>query len=86
MKVLPENLGNYEPSSENQKPPSYPSQIASDAAKNLLVRHGFASHFYHPYCGANGLTVNIEDRTDETGTRVTGIFGLRYSFVDPASL
>jgi Uncharacterized protein conserved in bacteria (DUF2334) len=86
MKVLPKNLGNYEPSSENQKPPRYRSQIASNAAKNLLVRHGFASFFYHPYYRANGLKQNIEDGIDETGTRFTGILGFGYSFVSPASL
>jgi uncharacterized protein YdaL len=86
MKVLPENLGNYEPSSQNQNPPRYPSQIASNAAKNLVVRDGFASFFYHPYYGANALKLIIEGGTDETGTRFTGILGLGYSFVSPASL
>jgi uncharacterized protein YdaL len=74
-KVLPENLGNYEPTEENHHPPRSPQQIIETAKRNLAVRDGFASFFYHPYYGVDNLQQTVE-----------GIKALGYTFVSPTSL
>jgi uncharacterized protein YdaL len=74
-KVLPENLGNYEPTEENHHPPRSPQQIIETAKRNLAVRDGFASFFYHPYYGVENLQQTVE-----------GIKALGYTFVSPNSL
>lgn len=72
--VLPENLGNpaqswfgYDPRTE--------IEIVRDARKNLVIRDGFASFFYHPFLGTEGL-----------GRIIDGIKALGYEFVSPESL
>lgn len=74
-KVLPENLANYEPVSENNHPARFPADIIATARRNLAVRDGFASFFYHPYLGVAPLREIVR-----------GIKGLGYTFVDPESL
>jgi uncharacterized protein YdaL len=74
-KVLPENLGNYEPQAYNQHPPRLPADMLATAKRNLVVRDGFASFFYHPYLGVEALA--------ET---VTGIQALGYTFVSPSEV
>lgn len=74
-KVLPENLANYEPTPENNNPPRYPADIVATAKRNLAVRDGFASFFYHPYNGVDPLKQIVK-----------GIKGLGYTFVDAGSL
>ena len=49
--VIPENLGNVEPEWFNNHPPRLPADILITAQKNLVIRDGFASFFYHPYLG-----------------------------------
>jgi uncharacterized protein YdaL len=73
--VIPENLGDYEPTAENNNPPRLPAQIVQNAQDNLVVRDGVASFFYHPYYGATPLS-----------QIVTGIKALGYTFVSPSSL
>jgi uncharacterized protein YdaL len=74
-KVLPENLGNYEPVMVNNHPPRSPAQMVESARRNLVVRDGFASFFYHPYYGVPALKETVE-----------GIKALGYTFVSPTSL
>jgi uncharacterized protein YdaL len=74
-KVLPENLANYEPTPENNNPPRLPADIVATAKRNLAVRDGFASFFYHPYNGLGPLR-----------EIVSGIKALGYTFVDAGTL
>jgi uncharacterized protein YdaL len=76
--VLPENLGNYEPNSYNHHPTRFPAEIIATAERNLAVRDGFASFFYHPYLGEAGLPALMET--------VEGIQALGYTFVSSSSL
>jgi uncharacterized protein YdaL len=74
-KVLPENLGNIEPTTFYIYPARFPSDIIRAAEKNLVVRDGFASFYFHPFFDVSYLR--------ET---VNGIRALGYTFVSPASL
>lgn len=74
-KVLPENLANYEPEAYNNNPPRFPADILATAKRNLAVRDGFASFFYHPYLGLGPLK-----------EIVSGIKKLGYTFVDAGTL
>ncbi|MEV1021539.1 polysaccharide deacetylase family protein [Streptomyces sp. NPDC050264] len=74
-KVLPENIGNYEPDPYNNHPPRLPADLISAARANLAVRDGVASFFYHPYYP----TQPLKDTVD-------GIKALGYTFVSPTSL
>jgi uncharacterized protein YdaL len=74
-RVLPENLGNYEPVAFNNHPPRLPADLVAAARANLVVRDGFASFFYHPYYALEPLR-----------DIVTGIQALGYTFVSPTSL
>jgi uncharacterized protein YdaL len=74
-RVLPENLGNYEPVEENHNPPRLPADIIRAARLNLAVRDGFASFFFHWYYDLEVL-----------GEIIDGILALGYTFVSPSSL
>lgn len=74
-KVIPENLGNYEPVEINNHPPRLPADLIASAKANLAVRDGFASFFYHPYYPLQPLK-----------DTVSGIKALGYTFVSPAAL
>ncbi|MFD9790573.1 DUF2334 domain-containing protein [Streptomyces sp. NPDC059070] len=74
-KVLPENIGNYEPVEINNHPPRLPADLVASAKANLAVRDGFASFFYHPYYPLQPLIDTIN-----------GIKALGYTFVSPAAL
>jgi uncharacterized protein YdaL len=74
-RVLPENLGNYAPVPYNTHPARLPHEIVATAQRNLVVRDGFASFFYHPYLGVTGLKEIVE-----------GIKGLGYTFVAAPSV
>jgi uncharacterized protein YdaL len=71
--VIPENIGNIEPEPFNQHPARLPADLIASAKRNLAVRDGVASFFYHPYLGTAYLKQAVE-----------GIQGLGYAFV-PAS-
>jgi uncharacterized protein YdaL len=72
-KVLPENLGNYEPDLYNNNPPRNAQDIVDNAVANLAVTQSVASFFFHP-----------DYPLSELSTVVIGIKGLGYTFV-PAS-
>ncbi|MFF4499195.1 DUF2334 domain-containing protein [Streptomyces sp. NPDC001401] len=74
-KVLPEDIGNYEPVAYNNHPPRLPADLIAAAKANLAVRDGFASFFYHPYYPTQPLKDTIN-----------GIKALGYTFVSPSSL
>jgi uncharacterized protein YdaL len=74
-KVIPENLGNYEPVETNNNPPRLPAAIIHNAQVNLAVTQGVASFFFHP-------TYPLSDLQQI----VAGIKGLGYTFVSPTSL
>lgn len=81
-RVIPENLGNYEPEAYNNHPARPPAQIVDTARRNLVVRDGVASFFYHPYladaCATTGTRTPC---IDDLKTIVEGIQGLGYTFV-----
>ncbi|MFE0509159.1 DUF2334 domain-containing protein [Streptomyces sp. NPDC058964] len=74
-KVLPENIGNYEPEAYNNHPARQPADLIASAKANLAVRDGVASFFYHPYYPVQPLKDTID-----------GIKALGYTFVSPAAL
>ena len=74
-KVIPENLGNYEPVEANNNPPRLPADIIHNAQVNLAVTQGVASFFFHP-------TYPLSDLQQI----VAGIKALGYTFVSPTSL
>ncbi|MFF7675968.1 DUF2334 domain-containing protein [Actinacidiphila glaucinigra] len=73
-KVLPENIGNYEPEAYNNHPARLPADLIASAKANLAVRDGYASFFYHPYYPVQPLKETVE-----------GIRALGYTFVSPAT-
>jgi uncharacterized protein YdaL len=77
-KVVPENLGNIEPLPWEIWPARLPADIVNAANKNLVVRDGFASFYFHPYYWA--------DYSQYLRDTVSGILNLGYTFVDPSSL
>ena len=74
-KIIPEDLGNYEPTTENNNPPRTPADIIHNAQVNLAVTQGVASFFFHPTYSLTYLQ-----------QIVTGIRSLGYTFVAPAGL
>lgn len=74
-KVLPENIGNIETESFNHHPVTLPPELIARAQRNLVVRDGFASFFYHPDLGVDLLRQTV-----------SGIKALGYTFVSPTSL
>ncbi|GII20975.1 hypothetical protein Pme01_05720 [Planosporangium mesophilum] len=73
--IAPENLGNVEPVAFNHHPPRLPADILASAKRNLVVRDGSASFFYHPYLGTDYLKATVE-----------GVQGLGYTFVPASAL
>ncbi len=74
-RVVPENLGNIEPEVFHQFPVRFPSDILRDAERNLVVRDGFASFYFHPFWDIAYLKQTVE-----------GIQALGYTFVAPGTL
>ncbi|GGJ79881.1 cell wall anchor [Pilimelia anulata] len=68
--IVPENIGNVEPEAFNNHAARLPSDLIASADRNLVIRDGVASFFYHPYLGTKYL--------DEV---VAGVQGKGYSFV-----
>jgi uncharacterized protein YdaL len=71
--LIPENLGNYIPVGFNNRSARTPADLVIAARRNLVVRDGFASFFYHPYLGVPALRETVE-----------GIQAAGYRFVTPA--
>lgn len=74
-KIIPENLGNFEPVAMNHHPERLVGDLVHTAVVNRVVRDGVASFFYHPYYGLPTLTEIVE-----------GILGAGYTFVAPEEL
>ena len=68
-KVVPENIGYYQPEPLAGYRPLLPADLIRHAEKALVVRDGYASFFYHPNLGTAGLREIID-----------GIQALGYSF------
>jgi uncharacterized protein YdaL len=68
--IIPENIGNVEPEPLNHNPARFPDDLINAASKNLVVRDGFASFFYHPYLGRPYLRETVR-----------GLLRLGYTFV-----
>lgn len=73
--VLPENIGSYEPEAFHQFPVHTIDDIVDGADKNMVVRDGFASFYYHPFWGPAPLAETL-DRLQAKG----------WTFVAPGSL
>ncbi len=74
-KVVPEDLGYYEPEPITGYRALYPEDLIRHAQKALVVRDGYASFFYHPDLGVDGLKEIVE-----------GIEALGYDFVSGESV
>lgn len=74
-KIIPENLGDYEPTALNNNPPRTATDIIHNAQVNLAVTQGVASFFFDPDNPLSGLQ-----------QIVSGIKKLGYTFVSPSSL
>jgi uncharacterized protein YdaL len=74
MKVLADTLGGIEPLPYFTYPARPPADIIADAQRNLVVRDGWASFFYHTY-----------DNISYLQQTVTGLKNLGYTFVSPTT-
>jgi uncharacterized protein YdaL len=74
-KIIPENLGDYEPTAENNNPPRSPADIIHNAQVNLAVTQGVASFFFDPSYPLSALKQTV-----------SGIKNLGYQFVSSSSL
>ncbi|MFM2294129.1 MAG: hypothetical protein RLZZ350_542, partial [Verrucomicrobiota bacterium] len=70
QRIVPENLGNIEPDPWQNYPARSAAVIVRSAKKNLVVRDGFASAYFHPFFDLTNLTA-----------MVTGIKALGYTYV-----
>jgi len=70
QKVIPENLGNVEPEPWGEYPARLPEDIVRAASKNLVVRDGWASAYFHPFYDISYLE-----------ELVSGIKALGYTYV-----
>jgi hypothetical protein len=74
MKVLADTLGGIEPQPYFSYPARLPADIIADAQRNLVVRDGWASFFYHTY-----------DSVSYLQQTVIGLKNLGYTFVSPTA-
>lgn len=75
FKVLPENMGDYEPVPYNNNPARLVPDLLQASQANLAVRDGFASFFVHWY-----------DPLSVLEQLVAGVKAQGYSFVSPSAL
>jgi uncharacterized protein YdaL len=73
--VVPENLGDDEPTEVNNNPPRTPADIIANAKVNLAVTQGTASFFFDPSLPITDLE-----------TIVSGIKSLGYTFAAPTAM
>lgn len=90
-KVLPEDLGNFEPVAVGNNPPRLAADIVNNARAELAIRQGVASFFYHPYYEPAAGTPTSPATAPLAATSplaaiVTGIKGLGYTFVSSATV
>jgi uncharacterized protein YdaL len=69
--VVPENLGNVSLDWYNHNPPRFPADILASAHRNLVVRDGVASFFFHPYLDLTYLRQIVEGMQSMGYTFVT---------------
>lgn len=74
-RLVPENIGYFEPQPFPGYRPLYPEDLIRHGRKNLVVRDGYASFFYHPHLGVPDLKTIVE-----------GLQALGYQFVTPDSI
>jgi uncharacterized protein YdaL len=74
-RVLPENLGNIEPTAFHSYPPRLPADIIAAGQKNLVVRDNVAGFYFHCFFDIQYLKDTI-----------AGLRRLGYQFVSSASL
>ena len=74
IKVLADTPGRHRATALLFFPARLPAQIIADAQRNLVVRDGWASFFYHTYDSISYL--------EQT---VTGLKNLGYTFVSPTA-
>jgi uncharacterized protein YdaL len=75
FKVIPENLGSYEPDASNNNPPRLVADLLNTAHLNRVIRDGFASFYFHPYYDLSLLQALV------AGVKADG-----YTFVSAATL
>ena len=68
--VIPENLGNIEPVPWQNYPARFADDMIRAARKNLVVRDGWASGYFHPFFDLTNLTAVIQ-----------GVKALGYTYV-----
>ncbi len=73
--VIPENLGNIEPTAFHIYPPRLPADIIAAGEKNLVVRDNIAGFYFHCFFDIQYLKDTI-----------AGLKALGYTFVSPSSL
>jgi uncharacterized protein YdaL len=73
--VVPENVGNIELLPFNNHPPRFPADLIASAQRNLVVRDGVASFFFHPYNDVTYLQQTVE-----------GIQAAGYTFVAASAM
>jgi uncharacterized protein YdaL len=72
FRVLPENLGNYQPEAHNAGVPTrFVKDLVANARANLVVRDGFASFFFHPFFEPELLREIVRGIEDEGYTFVS---------------
>ena len=74
--IIPENLGDYEATEQNNNPPRTAQDIIDEAQQNLAVTQGVASFFIHPDYDPLSVLEQI----------VQGIKNEGYTFVSPQTL
>jgi uncharacterized protein YdaL len=74
--VIPENLGDYEPTELNNNPPRTAQDVINEAEQNTAVTQGVASFFIHPDYDPISVLEQI----------VQGIKAEGYTFVSPQTL
>jgi len=75
QRISPENLGNVEPFPFYDYPLRYPEDIVRAAQKNLVIRDGWASAYFHPWFDRTYLTDVVE-----------GVQALGYAYVPAPTL
>lgn len=74
-KIIPENLGDFEPTAVNNNPPRTAADLVSEAQLNLAVTSSTASFFFDP----NNPLTDLEQS-------VSGMQALGYTFVSPTAM
>jgi uncharacterized protein YdaL len=75
-RIIPENLGNVVDVGYNNHPAVTPQDIIDRAEKNLVVRDGFASFFFHPFL----------EQPERLGEIIDGIQSKGYTFVSSSDV